>query len=1024
MEALPTGPSTPKLPPPQPASLTRSSSAHASPKSYLDESKADVVTFISKIEEILSKEESKEITTKNIIKALRDLGVYKTSDQIQSLVNIQSMIGDDLSEAIEEAIKNLTSPKYETVLKHLIQISKIEEAASGDSSDSVHMSASGSTTTPEFIEWYQNAELMLSGFQFLTEEQQREMGIMVLHYLTKGATLHPGQSRSLNPLDHYEAKAPGYYRVSGANIFKIYIEELREKLEIDSKEQIILIKNKDSFREDLTLISHLRFLTEDEFKKQLDDIIKDEDTDKRTETKESDRGSIVIEINGETDSRHSTEEIKKAILQKILPDELNEIDLQKISTLMEEYKEITSPDIETQKKIDELKAEKSTIKSILAEKSKLIKEKKGEEEEKQKIIKEQTTLRSEETRLDAEIKTLENTFKIKKISDNLGIEISLDNLKKIEELYKKYSKILKTITVIQLNTFEGQDYIRMPLYTELVEKDCTSILSRSGNHPDMFTIKGHLLDILAIEDMETKPTAPEGYSSLDSSYPGISKLKEYLKLTFDFNNTPETHLILFMQTLLQNLIPQWEEALRTKGPETINFFKIIDTQITRDITEIEKNIGNLVQFTDAMERLFEHIFQLALFTSSGHKESIDSILEALTPSLRSIKISTKTLSFTSSGMAAFNQVFKAALRNTPERPFSIRTLDSSYYEILASAKYAEKGSKIQGLTPQQAGQANLFMLDLRPNNATLKNLHKVNFISEYVKLLKTEKLTPTHTIVIDITMTHLSDPEIQAILDHPFIKAQIDSGNLNLCFIQSFAKFVQLGNDKATGGCLVSYNNGSEEWTTFNETITRYAAEDRPSSESETLFKLFLGYANEHVVSHNFKILQNAHLLYEYTKEALRNPTDDTASENILNLVDTSKNEAAYIAFHPSIKGISSPKITELIVTLMNKMAKMESLDAIERSSFGFIYTKWDACDTAIRVNCGVETKETLERYSRFFLQIENKLHEIFDSLELSGPEKADDKKKKKIIAQTLETAINRLETKIDESETKIDESN
>ena len=159
----------------------------------------------------------------------------------------------------------------------------------------------------------------------------------------------------------------------------------------------------------------------------------------------------------------------------------------------------------------------------------------------------------------------------------------------------------------------------------------------------------------------------------------------------------------------------------------------------------------------------------------------------------------------------------------------------------------------------------VIMVDIHPNDATKKRIvsNEVSTLISEVLAKKSGEKDFRLTVMIDITLNHPGEEEVKAIREaaQPFIA----SGKLNLVFVESLAKFSQMGMDKHSGGLVFAYNDGTS-WQAFNESLEQAKARDTVDPTIHKYFQALFRHAEAEQKEYLQRVRANTKRVHQMLK--------------------------------------------------------------------------------------------------------------------------------------------------------------
>ncbi|HXW81275.1 MAG TPA: hypothetical protein VEJ84_17365, partial [Acidimicrobiales bacterium] len=299
---------------------------------------------------------------------------------------------------------------------------------------------------------------------------------------------------------------------------------------------------------------------------------------------------------------------------------------------------------------------------------------------------------------------------------------------------------------------------------------------------------------------------------------------------------------------------------------------------------------------------------------------------------------------------------------------SVAIMAGAYYETPELFHGAETK---QDVTDAELKSKRVIVLEPHPNNAKAETIIPHDPLKLLDNLYGSD--TGQHTVIMDVTLNHLGEAQIAAVL----VKAKryIDDGTLNLVFVQSGTKFMQHGMDLVGIGLSMVFNDG-KSWGEFNTKMAAY--KDLVPDQDRTYIAKMLLNNKEELGAYLQKIRKNTLLLSESLKRAL------AAEDNALQLTINEDPETVYLAIKPKDSFVTTvtkkPAEEDNRKEVNQKVYKdhllpaLRGLPIVGRDSFGFNLTNLGECITTIRVTLGIEDKGLLDKYCEVITAVGKKL--------------------------------------------------
>ncbi|KFA91960.1 hypothetical protein Q664_18680 [Archangium violaceum Cb vi76] len=362
------------------------------------------------------------------------------------------------------------------------------------------------------------------------------------------------------------------------------------------------------------------------------------------------------------------------------------------------------------------------------------------------------------------------------------------------------------------------------------------------------------------------------------------------------------------------------------------------------------------KFYQAMQRV-HHLCRFQFDWKGLSGPSLEEALVSLLPRLTS---KPRQVLFAPHGLS----VLRALRDALGEDADSVGILKGAYYE---TPDLFPSATVVDSVDAPELRKKKVIVLEPHPNNAAELEIHPHNVCALLESLFTTNK-EASHSVIVDLTLSHLSEPDVGAILQ--CAGGYILSGNLNLVFVQSGTKFYQSGMDLVNVGTALVFNDGSS-WEKFNQALAGFKNSLPP--EDRLYIARMLG--------------ANGPLLLEYLEEIRRNTARMrkllgqklSAGSNALTLCHSTDKETVYLAFRPKDEFVARMRSKEVGELTTGDRAKVNQaiylqcvipalreaeLPAVDRTSFGFNVTNLGECYTTVRITPGIEEDMLFKCYS------------------------------------------------------------
>lgn len=346
------------------------------------------------------------------------------------------------------------------------------------------------------------------------------------------------------------------------------------------------------------------------------------------------------------------------------------------------------------------------------------------------------------------------------------------------------------------------------------------------------------------------------------------------------------------------------------------------------------------------------------------------------------------------GLKAFSQAYDAVVAQVKDGGgdgLNIEAFYNIYFELndkLRATQNTSKDSKVSLESPSsiddylaterfkelkvKTGGPDMILIDIHPNDATKEKI-AVNEVSELIEgLFEQKKLEPAFrcSVIVDITLNHTSEKEVKDIREHA--QPYIESGQLNLVFVQSLTKFAQHGMDKQSGGLMFAYNK-SDAWTAFNDKLAELKSKDEVDAGIQNYFQALFKHTESEQVEYLQRVRANTKVLKEKLETAFAKLKDKSAIEISENTDEgTCYVSLRYDEFLASAKPLNAEEDwdadhhfnVDVLELGINKLLSNIGLPVAMRFSFGFPVSNLGEVGKEVRFTIGLEGAEKLQEYA------------------------------------------------------------
>lgn len=423
----------------------------------------------------------------------------------------------------------------------------------------------------------------------------------------------------------------------------------------------------------------------------------------------------------------------------------------------------------------------------------------------------------------------------------------------------------------------------------------------------------------------------------DDADPGVSLFKKQITyLLSNWNNEAFPSFFDFVQPFLSQIIEE-PSATHSKHP-------------------IVPLVG-----------MAQHCHELILLYFLSHSDVRQKyrLSETVTAQLSlppSCRAEIKLLSY---GMSSFFEILHT-LSSGEKKTLCCLTQD--YFEILSLCEKLSQHFECEKSTSLLYVNKvpDILVVDIHPNNAAQEHLHENDVLNWVKKHLVDETPNKNVTLILDVTLNHFSDPIIHQLLQLciPLIEAK----KLNLYFIQSLAKLIQLGLDNLSGGLLIHIQPSDSNHTGLARDV----------SAKEAFFSYLLSDCKDATKEYFQIVRNNTRFLYKTLSKQFNEISGQVGFQamSITTNVDTG---AVYIVLRftnylervmPGATSKEKEKAVNKIRTLIHEMACAEGLPITSRQSLGFPLSNLCGAVESIRFSIGIENQKILREYVSLFTHL------------------------------------------------------
>jgi hypothetical protein len=470
-----------------------------------------------------------------------------------------------------------------------------------------------------------------------------------------------------------------------------------------------------------------------------------------------------------------------------------------------------------------------------------------------------------------------------------------------------------------------------------------------------------------------------------------------------------------------------KEAIRLEANKEDQLPAFVLSQLREYLEDAVKNQDRIADFV----RNIQGIHEIVVLALEWNNIPIEKGYDYGAPQLQTEP--SKSDSFfqgahlTDYGLKAFGQVYDAAtaqLKSSVPGAVNIEAFYNIYFELQdklratmgvtrADTVKVQNPSSVQDYLDSQRFKSidnvtvqgpDMVFVDIHPNDAT-----KPQIVENDVALLITEvcnKLSVDRkvTVVVDITLNHTTEDAVRQIREraHAFIA----DGRLNLVFVQSLAKFSQLGQDKHSGGLVFAYNNPAN-WETFNKSLSEAGARDPADPAAERYFQALFKYAKQEQVEYLERVRSNTNKFYLMLREAFAK-----LKVGSIRLAENLDQGTCYVALRYDEFMTKVWRTTErmpddathhfnadVLEKGINTILHNTGLPVAMRFSFGFPISNLGETGDEVRFTIGLESHDRLQEYANLLTYVSGKLGEHLSKGETERKELQSDVPRKAFLA-------------------------
>lgn len=487
--------------------------------------------------------------------------------------------------------------------------------------------------------------------------------------------------------------------------------------------------------------------------------------------------------------------------------------------------------------------------------------------------------------------------------------------------------------------------------TEMFEPGVFSLLNEAGDVPDRLAVNRFVTQDLG-----------KGEFGAELRHIGMEMPRDtttrFATAASSFTFTDDPGCVLYATA-----IQRWKDCFFKKYGLMEFASPLLSSQVYPWMT----NTAGVVEWAKAYQNLCE-IVLLCLETFPERFSDLDfekGLLNKLDPEGHLARVN-KTVGLYPYAMAPVFSIFHRLSRRGS---MTAACISQNYFETLGLlGKMDVRGriAKQEASSLQEiVGTPDVLIADIHPNNASRDTLFP-NEVEVWVENYLNTHSSKSLVLILDITLNNLTDPAVQSLFKRlaPFI----ETGRLEIFWIQSLAKLVQMGADNLSGG--VCGYVGKET-----------GVEKPPASPQKAAFFALLNDHFPDLISDYFnQVRRNTEGMYQALRERFMQiqkgtwlKKDEKHSRQFCaaEVTTSGDDKTVYVAlnFKPFLAlRVRTPdekeKLVKKIHRLILRLAELKGLPLAARQSFGFSLSNLSMVVDRIRFSIGVEKHEVLKEYA------------------------------------------------------------
>ncbi len=430
-----------------------------------------------------------------------------------------------------------------------------------------------------------------------------------------------------------------------------------------------------------------------------------------------------------------------------------------------------------------------------------------------------------------------------------------------------------------------------------------------------------------------------------------------------------------VRAALRGLTIEMETSPTFCSAELSALIQATQPQITEYVSLLnttQSHVDRCTQKDQIFETLLYPALQLMTEPAGEAKARFDEQLKQVLPKIGGH--APAMIHSTTSAMSALSNImgcFKGHVGGHTALP------DNLYYEIVDVIKETSQHYQILDADrPTLAPDTELVVIEPYANCATQTNIFTVS-INQMLDLIANRKSQRPAILLIDITSTHFTRPETQAMIANACAtvgttKIQladlINQGLVFPIFFQSLGKYSSAGTNKLDGGLFWHYGQPPKKFTAFAEALDPLPVQ--MEAAAHTHYRFLFTHLNNEIVQLLDTSTAAATRIYKLTQQShfgTATPLGLSVSRRVsgpdVGWISIQTGQFATSMFtdpKTMIRTDASLITTTLAVIKALTMACQDFPEAlcIEQQGFGYLTTNLGNCATAVRLTPGAMSDE------------------------------------------------------------------